>query len=909
MAFENNPNATASVTLPEPVIVEPETSIYFEGFDTSKGGWGFVAPSPSDFFWKTGGRTTGKYTLYSETTNFTGKAVRTFSGLTVGRAYTFRAWAGSDSSGRQVRLGVTGIGSSAWVSGFTSTYSWKEVAYTFTATATSHELVLEAAKLTTGNISNTVDFDDISLSTAAVTSSSSSLQLSDGDLTLDSSRYPYAAAAVEVPFTSEDLLEQIKPGQRVIINATSEGAWNPTYTPWTEQRRNLVGNPTPAVTTGWSGPYPGTVTADGYTVTHTATTTPYIFSTASTVGAVAGHVYAFRAKVKALPAAGSVFTSVNIRPHKNVGNVYYNLDNPVVIPADGEEQEVAFYWTATADIPASENFNLSIVGNGTGVAGSVYSMRDVLIEDMGLVRPEGDPAEYFAPSNAGDLTQSRFTGTANASASVLETREVVRVDWVPDAGITADLTLRERKVSHDGKNIQLRLESDEALLEAWADIVDDKTPRQHESDLRSLVNYVLNKAIPGAALQPGTANANVTAQWDATNLLKNPGATGSVKNWTSGSGNTTLSWVNAAGVGGGAGYARGTQAGATGAMFLVNSPSYDTSAKPGQLYTVSAYARHSVNATVSITLRFLDADNKTIKNIVSPVQPITTAWERYSVTGVAPPNTAKVAPYLSIFGSASGRTWDVDQALLTEGPELLPYFDGGTPDTTSYVYDWDGDALDSSSTRTATPERLPELFTWEAGQTAWDFLAPLVASAGLRLFCDEQRRWYLIDPNNWTVPGRFSARPDNTVEGTDTMDADDDESGYTGVVAVFKWTDPTGISRVKKDAAGVKGKVKVLEFETPFIAGIAAAHLAKIQGLGRVQDVTTRADYTVRPGMEVQIDLPGTNAQLGTLTRVQWELTNGLQNLQSAGLRDTPPGSIDLLNTTIDGLPGSIDSL
>jgi len=128
---------------------------------------------------------------------------------------------------------------------------------------------------------------------------------------------------------------------------------------WVEQRRNLVANPTPGTTTGWSGPYPGTVTADGYTVTNTATTTPYIFSTTSTESIVAGHVYAFRAKIKALPAAGSVFTNVNVRPHKNVGNVYYNLPTLVTVPANGVEQEVAFYWTATADIPAADAFNLS----------------------------------------------------------------------------------------------------------------------------------------------------------------------------------------------------------------------------------------------------------------------------------------------------------------------------------------------------------------------------------------------------------------------------------------------------------------------------------------------------------------------------------------------------------------------
>lgn len=201
---------------------------------------------------------------------------------------------------------------------------------------------------------------------------------------------------------------------------------------WVEQRRNLVANPTPGTTTGWSGPYPGTVTADGYTVTNTATTTPYIFSTTSTESIVAGHVYAFRAKIKALPAAGSVFTNVNVRPHKNVGNVYYNLPTLVTVPANGVEQEVAFYWTATADIPAADAFNLSIVGNGTGLTGSKYSMRDVLIEDVGTALPSTPPAAYFAGSTSStdNLIRNRWTGTTNASASVQESR---RVNFIQNA--------------------------------------------------------------------------------------------------------------------------------------------------------------------------------------------------------------------------------------------------------------------------------------------------------------------------------------------------------------------------------------------------------------------------------------------------------------------------------------------
>lgn len=201
------------------------------------------------------------------------------------------------------------------------------------------------------------------------------------------------------------------------------------------------------------------------------------------------------------------------------------------------------------------------------------------------------------------------------------------------------------------------------------------------------------------------------------------------------------------------------------------------------------------------------------------------------------------------------------------------------------------------------------MFTWRAGQNAWDFLEPLTASAGLRLFCDEQRRWHLINPAQYAVPGRFSARPDNTVEGTDTMDERDEETGITGVVVRFEWTDAAGVDRTRDDFAGVAGKVKLLEYNRPYLRGVAAAHLKKVQGQNRTQDVTCAIDLSTRPGQEVQIDLPSTEPQLGTLTKVNFELTTGLMSLQSAGLKETPVGAIDLLDGSIDSLTGIIDSL
>lgn len=204
----------------------------------------------------------------------------------------------------------------------------------------------------------------------------------------------------------------------------------PDFTAWEPVRTNLAVNPKPPSipAAGWTGPGVPSIGPYGYTVTNGSTTTPYIFSTPSAVGAVLGRVYAFRALVRCAPASGSAVTSMTIRPHKNTGNIYYVPAGGVIsIPADGVQREVFFYWKATVDIPAGEQFNLSAVGNGTGLATTTISMDDVLIEDVGTDIPEVPPQAFFygETPDPDALTQYRWTGATDASTSVMEVRQEI----------------------------------------------------------------------------------------------------------------------------------------------------------------------------------------------------------------------------------------------------------------------------------------------------------------------------------------------------------------------------------------------------------------------------------------------------------------------------------------------------
>lgn len=874
MSFFNNPNATATITVDEPVLVTPgydvatvysygfedfsktdypSTQVYFQNFETNTlDGWALLSTGKlTNTLWGGSPLSQGQrsLTVGGNSVNTTPAFQRAFTGLTVGRSYTVSALAtalapsGSVSTNATATL-VGGATSGTFVLSNTATTT---VSLTFTATATSHTLRFTTwlGNSSTGDMAT---WDNITLTANAYT----------------------------------------------VINNNGLGGWG--------------GSGAAGVNITPSNPRTG-----AYGLHTTVNTGAKILSYTKT-GLTVGAWYRFEVWVRGL------------------ANTTFALEagaatTPATVPAAANTYELR-----------TLKFQASATSQLISVKINQASLGDSVIDDARLVRfvpevttltPELDISEGDVTLDAGryPYVEAHVTVPLDDEELLEQIETGARVVINATEGTTStqlDLTLRSRKVSHDGKTIELDLASDEALMYGWADVVDDKTPRTYEADLRALCNYVLNKVSPGAALQSGTANADLTARWDATNAILNPNAvntTGYAQ-----AGNLTLSHSATANAGseGTTGYLIGTSA-AAGQAFISAPQTVNT--RKGDMWTFSNYMHkgNGIAATLNGILRVyeMDAANNVLRQIESTPKPLPASggavpytWERYSLTFVVEnPNTTKLAMYGSFIATAAGQAVGMDGFMLTEGPLLLPFFSGSTAPA-GYVTNWTGQsgpvANNSVSERKPADgiERMPDLFTWKAGQTAWDFLEPLVASAGLKLYADEQRRFWLIDPANYSVPGRFSARPDNTVQGTDVIDVEDEDSGVTGVVVNYTWTDADGITHEETDAAGVAGKVKVLRIEREFPrAGIAAAHLSKIQGQGRVQDVTTRTDYTVRPWQEVQIDLPGTFAQLGTLTRVQWELSTGLMSLGSAGLRETPPGSIDLLNGTIDGLSGAIDSL
>ena len=178
--------------------------------------------------------------------------------------------------------------------------------------------------------------------------------------------------------------------------------------------------------------------------------------------------------------------------------------------------------------------------------------------------------------------------------------------------------------------------------------------------------------------------------------------------------------------------------------------------------------------------------------------------------------------------------------------------------------------------------------TWLPGQSAWDYLRPLVDKAGLRLWCDERRNFYLTNPKDAT-DGGMPISGTRVTQATDTVDLGGD--WYDAVVLTYRWRDATGNDQTAYDVAKADGysKVRSITYDRPYPGpGAAAAMLARMSGRGRSQSIDAVSDYSAAPGMAVTVTLPKTPIQTGLLSSVTWRVPDDEMTVKTRDLTDTP---------------------
>lgn len=496
-----------------------------------------------------------------------------------------------------------------------------------------------------------------------------------------------------------------------------------------------------------------------------------------------------------------------------------------------------------------------------------------------------------------------------------------RVVVTCSAGIprTFNLHVRDREINHRDGTVTLRLSSDEGLLTDFAPLDDDLTPLSYQSSIAAMTGYVLGKVIPGAVVAAGP-DAAITALAPSSNLIRNPRAAANTTDWraTWTSGGISLNRITS----NGPAYAPSYVACMSAAGQFTNNAEIfidetAVSIAPGKQHVLSVSLSGSTGRQLILDAVCFDVNG----NIVGYVPAVTTAmgggWVR-AVTAPfeAYPNTARVrvrvravqlggSEYVNITG---WRLSEFTGDITSDGT----YFDGATPDTAQYDYEWAQTAHASISTRKVKIDApTPDALTWRAGVSALDFLHPLLQAKGLRLVCDETRTWTLRDAS-YVATGTTVVRVGvNLIDGTEKISRD---AGvwFDARAVVYTWDDPNGARRRKVDAYALTilySRLSTLEVNAPYPGpGRAQYAVTRAQGVGREVTVTTVNEWGTRAEQPISLILPDTPALAGTVQSVTFDLSTDEMTV-TARTVDVGARSINALTGTINALTGTIKNL
>lgn len=448
-----------------------------------------------------------------------------------------------------------------------------------------------------------------------------------------------------------------------------------------------------------------------------------------------------------------------------------------------------------------------------------------------------------------------------------------------------DLTVRGWRRDQETGQPLLSLSSDEALLEDAKPLYDPLSAFLYQDSLRDLVNYAMDLVAPGTALEATPAiDADVSVYSDRTNLVMNPTAGTNLTGWAFvGAGTfarqTGETWVtNTAGT---AFEIIGPASGTGGYIEYVWSGG-DERPFAGRTFRFSALVRPVTgmpapianSAVMYVYWRTVGGPFKS-RNDGGFTTPGTSRQRRLTITfpddvdyvvlrlhhGYASPLNVRWADVRAIESSVDNQDWE--------------YFDGASVDTAGYEYEWEGTAHASFSIRTALIDREPESLVWKAGISAMEYLRPIVQAAGMRLVCDEQRKFTLRDAT-YTAAGTPSiAYAVNLLSGLETVDRDDD-IWCDACVVRYIWDTEDGRTLERVDrypTSGTPSRVRYIERDSPWPgAGFAQHIVERAQAQGRMATTTTVADWAVTTEQLATFTLHEAPSLTGKLERVEFDL-------------------------------------
>ena len=208
------------------------------------------------------------------------------------------------------------------------------------------------------------------------------------------------------------------------------------------------------------------------------------------------------------------------------------------------------------------------------------------------------------------------------------------------------------------------------------------------------------------------------------------------------------------------------------------------------------------------------------------------------------------------------------RALLTE----VLSFIGATlqPGTADYTY---------------SPAYELQKYEFNLPSTIWDFMETVTNAAGLKIYCDEQRRWYLVDPA--AVSGTLALNDQDNVTSF-TKQLSRDTLWYNQAVIQYE-TISDGIIWDNYYASGT-GPIRTLfqkktNIEYPG-AGAAEALVTRSLTRGETYEVEAIANFDARPRQTLTVDIAGEPAKTGIVQSVTWSLPSARMSVDIRDLQE-----------------------
>lgn len=789
-------------------------------------------------------------------------ATRAVSGLTVGRSYTLTVWYRVSTAGAstQASVGISGIGNSTPFDAPDLNY-W-QFTYTFTATLTTHTIVLSATAAGTGN---TARWDDIVLTEDAWAETEPDLPLEviEASITLDESRAPYAEARLTCAIPAEDYLEQVDPRDALRVEITASITWDEPVDKADQTRTfNLL--------------------LHERTVDMEAGTLELICESDE--------------------AQLIDYGLVDDGPDSSAENYQDSLrdiiDNVVLAPfglsleagSDDADFTVTSDATNLVTNPSGETATTgyTAVPSTTGVAAvTSVAPSDTTAFGTKVLKTTWSTANTAAGGGCSyDVAVTAglpYSFRINHFLSSITTRARMAVEWRTAGGTLSTVTGTETVTTSTPVTTYAQT-FDTVTTDSWVAGASTTLSRVTTAPQSGAGHLQLARASGVTALTATRTITGLTVGRSYTAAAQVRHATGSTVT-------TPTAFLSVTGLSSGATATTSTSYQTVGYTFIATATSHVLVINATNASSV-AYNVYYDTIGITETKPTIMASHANFK-MVNQVAPATATIARVSILSVAG---------TSYQNQAIGTYHELDGFVAVQGTTVPTYFDGAgsVPADAHYGYAWTSTANASTSTRTRLDSRDPDLLKWQPGVSAWDFVEPLLRASGLRLFIDESRDCWLVDPATYAVAGAVSvAAAVNATRGVDSISLqstrpDGSPVWYTGVVVRYLWTGDDGTTQTAYDYAGTSQKVYTVTIERPYPGpGEAAARLALAQGRGRTQDLEALADLNATPGMDLISTLPATPIQVGILSAVTWYWAaegerHDLMSIRSRGLLDTP---------------------